>query len=68
MTSLGVSIQGQPFEHLLYHFVLSYSNREAGGICYSESFESLSGGLQNALWKLVEVPRVHKTDKLSAAV
>ena len=26
MNSLGVTIQRQPFEHLLYHFVLTYSN------------------------------------------
>jgi hypothetical protein len=68
MGSLGVTIQGQPFDHLLYHFTLSYSNWEAGGICFSESFESLSEGLQNALWKLGGVPRAHRTDKLSAAV
>ncbi len=68
MGSVGVTIQGQPFDHLLYHFVLTYSNWEAGSVCYSESFESLSEGLQNALWKLGGVPRAHKTDKLSAAV
>jgi transcriptional regulator with XRE-family HTH domain len=39
---LGVTIGGQPFPHLLYHFVLTYSNWETGTICYSESFESLS--------------------------
>lgn len=26
LTSLGVTIAGQPFEHLVYHFVLTYSN------------------------------------------
>jgi len=26
MNNLGVSIQGQPFDHLIYHFVLTYSN------------------------------------------
>ena len=50
MTSLGVTIQGQPFEHMVYHFVLTYSNWESVTICFSESFESLSEGLQNALW------------------
>ena len=29
MGRLGVTIQGQPFPHLLYHFVLAYSNWEA---------------------------------------
>jgi hypothetical protein len=68
MRSLGVSIQGHPFDHLIYHFVLSYSNWETGTICFSESFESLSQGLQNALWELGAVPRVHRTDRLTTAV
>jgi hypothetical protein len=68
MNSLGVTIQRQPFEHLLYHFVLTYSNWEAGTICFSESFESLSEGLQNALWELGGVPEGHRTDRFSAAV
>ena len=68
MDSLGVTIQGQPFDHLIYHFVLTYSNWETGTICFSESFESLSEGLQNALWELGGVPKIHRTDRLSAAV
>ena len=68
MNKLAVTIQGQPFNHLIYHFVLPYSNWEAGTICFSESFESLSEGLQNALWELGGVPRAHRTDRLSAAV
>ena len=68
MKDLGVTIQGEPFAHLIFHFVLTYSNWETGNICYSESFESLSEGLQNALWKLGGLPRRHRTDSLSAAV
>ena len=30
MEELGVTIQGQSFPHLIYHFVLTYSNWEAG--------------------------------------
>ena len=44
MKSLGVTIGGQPFDHLVYHFVLTYSNWESITICFSESFESLSEG------------------------
>lgn len=66
--SLGVTIQGRPFNHLLYHFVLTYSNWEWATICFSESFESLSEGLQNALWKLGGVPKAHRTDRLTTAV
>ncbi len=68
MDYLGVTIQGQPFNHLIYHFVLTYSNWETGTICFSESFESLSEGLQKALWELGGVPRHHRTDRLSAAI
>ncbi len=65
---LGVTIAGQPFEHMLYHFVLTYSNWETGTLCVSETFESLSEGLQNALWELGGVPLQHRTDRLTAAV
>jgi len=68
MTKLGVTIGGRTFEHLIYHFVLTYSNWEALMICYSESFESLSEGLQNALWELGAVPQRHRSDRLGAAV
>lgn len=68
MSELGITIQGEPFKHLIYHFVLTYSNWETGTICFSESFEALSAGLQNALWELGGVPVIHRTDRLSAAV
>jgi len=68
MTELGITIQGQSFVHLVYHFVLTYSNWEAGTICYSESLESLSAGWQNAIWELGAVPAEHRTDSLSSAV
>jgi hypothetical protein len=68
MNKLGITIARQPFAHLLYHFVLPYSNWETGNICFSESFESLSEGLQHALWKLGGVPREHRIDQMSSAV
>jgi transposase len=68
MGSLDITIGAEPFDHLIYHFVLTYSNWETGSICFSESFESLSEGLQNALWKLGGVPAAHRTDRLSTAV
>ncbi|MBS1153582.1 MAG: integrase, partial [Myxococcaceae bacterium] len=54
--------------HLIYHFVLTYSNWETGTICFSESFESLSAGLQNTLWELGGVPQAHQTDRMTLAV
>jgi len=68
MNKVPVTVAGEPFEHLLYHFVLAYSNWEAVTVCFSESFESLTAGLQNALWQLGGVPAEHRTDSLSAAV
>ena len=37
-------------------------------LCFSESFESLATGLQNALFELGGVPQLHQTDSMSAAV
>ncbi len=68
MNALRVTIGRQPFDHLLYHFTLTYSNWESVSVCFSESFEAFSRGLQNALWKLGGVPRKHRSDSLSAAV
>lgn len=68
MKELGVTIAGQPFDHLFYHFTLTCSNWETGTICFAESFESLAEGLQNALWELGAVPAEHRTDNLSAAI
>jgi hypothetical protein len=68
MTALGVSICGQNFPHLIYHFVLTYSNWEAGNVCFSESFESLSEGFQKALFELGGVPEAHRSDRMSAAI
>ena len=67
-TDLGVTLAGTPFDHLIYHFVLTYSNWETGTICFAESYESLSEGLQNALWELGGVPPLHRTDRLTAAI
>jgi hypothetical protein len=67
-TDLSVTINGSSFPHMIYHFVLTYSNWETGTICFSESFESLSEGLQNVLWELGGVPQLHRTDRLTAAV
>jgi transposase len=68
MNDMGVTIQGQRFDHLLYHFVLTSSNWEHVTVCFSESFASLSEGLQNALWSLGGVPRRHRTDRMTLAV
>jgi hypothetical protein len=61
MQSLEITISGQVFDHLVYHWVLTYSNWESVTICFSESFGSLNEGLQNAVWELGGVPQRHRT-------
>jgi hypothetical protein len=68
MNSLGVTLGGVPFPHLVYHLVLVYSNMEAVQICFSESFEALVEGFETCIWQLGGVPRQHRTDHLSAAI
>jgi hypothetical protein len=68
MNDLRVTLAGQAFDHLVYHFVLVYSNVEAVRVCFSESFEALAEGLEAALWQIGGVPAEHRTDHLSAAV
>src|SRR5438874_6975125 len=68
MEDLGVTIAGEAFPHMVYHFVLTYSNMEAVSICFSETFEALAEGIEKALWQLGGVPQQHRTDHLSAAV
>ena len=68
MNSLNITINRNIYEHLLFHYILTYSNWETGTICYSESLEALSEGLQNALWELGGVPEKLRTDNLTAAI
>ena len=68
MNELNITIGGQSLPHMLFHFVLTFSNWEGVSLCYSESFESLSDGLQNTLWELGGVPLNHRTDRMSLAV
>jgi transposase len=68
MNALDVSIAGTSFPHLVYHFVLTYSNVEAVRVCFSESFEALAEGLESCVWQIGGVPEWHRTDNLTAAV
>jgi hypothetical protein len=66
-TELGVTIAGAAFAHLFFQFVLSFSKWRWIGLAFSETFEALVRGLQGALWELGGVPRVWRSDNLSAA-
>lgn len=64
---LGVHVGGLPFPHLLFHFVLTFSGWTYVALAFGETFEALVAGVQGALWKLGGVPRVLRSDNLSAA-
>jgi len=64
---LRVNIAGLPFPHLFFEFILSYSGWRFVDLAFGETFEALQKGLQGALWALGGVPRVVRTDNLSAA-
>ncbi len=66
-TELGVTIRDVPFEHLFFVFRLSFSRWTWVDIAFGETFEALVQGLQGALWDLGGVPRVTRSDNLSAA-
>lgn len=63
-----ITIAGQPFPHLLYHFRLAHSGWSYVQVMQGgESFLALAQGLQNALWLIGGAPQEHRTDSLSAA-
>jgi hypothetical protein len=67
-TELEVMVDGQPFPHMLYHFMLPYSRWETAYISHSESFDSLTMGYMKAVAELGGVAEEHRTDNLTAAV
>lgn len=68
LKEVTITIHGQPFTHLLYHFRLAFSGWCSVKVIHGgESFAALCEGLQDALWRLGGVPREHRSDSLSAA-
>lgn len=67
MNSLNITINGEAFNHILFHFMLPYSRWESVRVCFSESFESLVAGFEKAVWELGYVAPEHRTDNLTAA-
>jgi hypothetical protein len=66
-TELGITIRGEPFEHMLCHPVLPYSNWEWATVCHSESMEAIRRGVQAAIFRLGRMPEWHQTDQSSSA-
>lgn len=67
MNALSITINGQPFKHLLFHFMLPYSRWESIYLCFSESFDTLVLGYEKAVWELGCTAHEHRTDNLTAA-
>ena len=65
--SLGVTVGGRPYRHLLFQLVLSHSGWRYAEVATGETFLALKQGLQNALWELGGAPRVIRSDNTSAA-
>lgn len=66
--SLNITVGGEAFDFLLYHFRLACSGWEyAAVVLGGESFAALSEHLQDALWLLRGAPAEHRSDSLSAA-
>jgi len=68
LKGVTITIVGQDFPHILYHFRLAYSGWSFMKVIQGgESYTALANGLQEALWRLGAVPKEHRTDSLSAA-
>ena len=67
MGSLGITINGHPFPHLLFHYLLPYSGFETIMICESESFDTLTKGFELGVFESGGVAVEHRTDNLTAA-
>lgn len=65
---LEVTIDGEAFPHMLFHFMLPYSRWEYVCISATESFDTLTAGYSAAVEALGAVAPEHRTDNLAAAV
>jgi hypothetical protein len=68
LKQVTITMGGEPFKHLLYHFRLAFSHWSYMKVIEGgESFSALAEGLQEALKRLGGAPYEHRTDSLSAA-
>lgn len=67
LNDLKITINGRPFKHLLFHWMLPYSRWESIRVCVSESFDNLVFGVEKAVWELGYIALEHRTDNLTAA-
>lgn len=68
MKRVPITLRGEPFPHLPFHYRLAWSGWAYGQIVHGgESFVALSEGLQYGLAACGGVPKELRTDRLSAA-
>lgn len=67
MDALEITVRGEPFSHLLFHAVLTYSNWQWIRICHSESLLALRSGIQSTFLQLGHLPQEIWSDHSSAA-
>jgi transposase len=66
--ALEVTIDGEAFPHMLFHFMLPFSRWEYVCLSFTESFDTLTSGYTAAIEELGAVASEHRTDNLAAAV
>jgi len=64
---LGVTIAGEPFDHLLFTLKASAGKWVYAELAFGETWEAMCQGLQNAMWASGAVFSVWRHDNLSAA-
>jgi len=68
LKKVSITIAGQIFVHLLYHFRLAFSGWCSVKVVRGgESYTAFAEGLQDALRRLGGAPQEHRSDSLSAA-
>jgi len=67
MKKLEVTINGKVFDHMLFHFKLSCSKWEWVKVCFTENFENLAEGVEDAFFRLGKRTKEIRTDNLSPA-
>ena len=67
MNSLRITIGGEPYEHMLCHSTLPYSDWSWATPCQSESLAAFRKSVPAALDRLGRRPEFHQTDNSSAA-
>lgn len=68
LKGVTVTVKGQAFQHILYHYRLAFSGWQYVQVIQGgASFVGLAQGLQKALFACGGVPQQHRTDSLSAA-